>query len=149
MRYLLAAVLIGASGMTGISVAADTTPNLPFDTPQTMRNFEAVCTGIGSNARNDPRWAAYPLKVEIAGKEGQLLGAAQVTLMKGDESLVTVGCGGPWVLFKVDPGAYQVKADVQGTTVTNRVNVSGQGQARVIMRFPDIGGATSPEYVPK
>jgi hypothetical protein len=149
MRYFMAAAMLPLAGAAGASLAAETGPNLPFDTPQTMRNFEAVCTGIGSDARSDPRWSAYPLKVEIAGKEGQLLGATQVTLMKGDEAVVSVGCAGPWVLFKVDPGAYQVKAEVQGTSVTNRVNVSGKGQARVIMRFPEIGGATSPQYVPK
>ena len=55
MRYLLAAAMLSAAGFSGTALAADTAANLPFDTPQTMRNFAAVCTGIGSDARADPR----------------------------------------------------------------------------------------------
>lgn len=143
---------IAAAGLwasANIVVAADTPSAMPFDTPMTMRAIEAVCTGIGSDARQDPRWSAYPLKVELAGKAGQLIGDAQVTLSKGDEALAEVTCGGPWVLFKVMPGAYQVKVEIGEQSKTGRVNVGATGQARIVMRFPEIGGATSPEYVPK
>ena len=51
----LPAALLLASG--GALAQNDKLPSLPFDTPQSMRDFEAVCTGIGSDARNDPRWA--------------------------------------------------------------------------------------------
>jgi hypothetical protein len=124
-------------------------PALPFDTPQTMRAMEAVCTGVGTDARNDPRWAAYPLKIEIAGDQGQFLGEAEVSVNKGEDAIVSVRCGGPWVLFRLDPGAYSVSATVGGATVSSRVNVSGKTQARVVLRFRGQGGAVSPEYVPK
>jgi hypothetical protein len=124
-------------------------PALPYDTPQTMRTTEAVCTGVGSDARSDPRWASYPLKIEIAGSQGQFLGEAEVSVNKGEDAIVSVRCGGPWVLFRLDPGAYSVSAMVGGATVSSRVNVSGRSQARVILRFPDQGGAVSPEYEPK
>jgi len=144
-----ATALFFATIASAAASAAEKTPAMPFDTPMNMRAIEAVCTGIGSDAREDPRWNAYPLKVELAGKAGQLLGEAQITISKGGEALASVNCGGPWVLFKLMPGAYEVKADVEGTSKTAKVNVGGKGQARVTIRFPEIGGATSPEYVPK
>jgi hypothetical protein len=112
-------------------------PPFPLDKPMSMRAIEAVCTGITSDARADPRWAAYPLRIEVVGPGGEFLGDAQVTLSKGDEALAAVNCGGPWVLFKVMPGAYGVSAEVQGVTKTARVNVSGSGQSRVVLRFTE------------
>ena len=149
MRHQVAASVYGLCAFCAAASAQEKASALPFDTPMTMRAVEAVCTGIGADAREDPRWAAYPLKVELAGKAGQLLGEAQITISKGDEALASVTCGGPWVLFKVMPGAYQVEAQVEGTAKTAKVNVGAKGQARVTIRFPEVGGATSPEYVPK
>ena len=147
-RFTLAAgALLLATG--GALAQIEKAPPLPFDTPQQMRDFEAVCTGIGSDARNDPRWMEYPLRVEVVGTAGQYLGEAQVTVNKGKEALVSVTCGGPWVLFRIPPGAYEVSVDVEGTTKSGRVVVGTKGQARIPIRFPEVGGATSPEYVPK
>jgi len=112
-------------------------PPFPMDRPMSMRAIEAVCTGITADVRADPRWAAYPLRIEVVGAGGEYLGDAQVTLSKGDEALAAVNCGGPWVLFKVMAGAYSVSAEIGGTTKTARVNVGGSGQARVVLRFTD------------
>lgn len=114
------------------------TPPFPMDKPLSMRAIEAVCTGITSDTRTDPRWGAYPLRIEVVGDRGEYLGDAQVTLSKGDEALAAVNCGGPWVLFKVMPGAYSVSAEIGSTTKTARVNVGGSGQARVVLRFTDV-----------
>ena len=127
----------------------ETAPPLPLDTPRTMRSMEAVCTGVGQDSREDPRWAAYGLKIELAGRSGQYLGAADVTLTKNGEAVASVRCAGPWVLFKLEPGPYDVTAEIEGVSKTAKVNVSGKGQARVVLRFTEQGGATSPEYVPK
>ena len=113
------------------------TPPFPIDQPMSMRAIEAVCTGITSDARSDPRWAAYPLRIEVVGTSGEYLADAEVTLSKGDEALAAVNCSGPWVLFKVMPGNYSVSGEIAGTTKTARVNVAGSGQARVVLRFTD------------
>jgi hypothetical protein len=120
-----------------------------LDAPQTMRGLEAVCTGVGTDARSNPRWDSYPLKIEIVGDQGQFLGEAEVSVNKGEEAIVSVRCGGPWVLFRLDPGAYTVTAGVGGATASSRVNVGGSTQARVILRFPGQGGAVSPEFKPQ
>lgn len=129
---VLGLVLLGTEG----SAQIDRAPPLPTDTPMRMRAIEAVCTGIGAEARNDPRWATYPLRIEVVGAAGEFLGAAQVTVMSGDEALASVNCNGPWVLFRLPQGAYNVMAEIAGTTRTGRVNVGSAGQARVILRFP-------------
>ena len=114
-------------------------PAFPMDTPMRMRAIEAVCTGVGEDARNDPRWAHYPLRVEVVGTKGEYLGEAQVTLEKEGEALASVNCGGPWVLFALAPGAYTVSVEVAGNIRTARANVNASGQARVVLRFPDSG----------
>src|SRR6185369_17781628 len=85
-------------------------PIFPMDTPMRMRAIEAVCTGVGEDARNDPRWGRYSLRVEVVGAKGEYLAEAQVTVSKDDEALASVNCGGPWVLFTVPAGVYSVTA---------------------------------------
>ncbi len=113
---------------------------LPLDTPMTMEGVEIVCTGVDSDSRGDPRWNSYPLKIEIAGKGGQYLGDEQVTLEKDGKQLTQVGCGGPWLLFKISPGRYQVSATIGNKTVTSSAYAPAKGQGRIILRFPEIGG---------
>ena len=150
MKSITIAALFSALALPGAALAQiETAPALPFDAPQTMRSMEAVCTGIGSDSRVDPRWGAYPLKIEVVGIQGQYLGEAQITVTKGAEAVVSVRCGGPWVLFRLEPGAYGVTAEVGGATKSAKVTVSGKSQARVVIRFPDQGGAVSPEFKPQ
>ena len=51
--------------------------------------------------------------------------------------------------FRLAPGAYGVTAEIGGVSKTARATVSGKGQARVVLRFPEEGGAVSPEFKPK
>ena len=142
----LSVILISSS--LGASVLAQDKPApppaLPFDSPVSMRAIEAACTGVGADARNDPRWKDFPLKIELVGKDGQFLGETVVTLTKGDEEIASVSCGGPWVLFRLMPGAYTVTAETEGVKQTNKVTVRDKGQARVVMSFPSLGGEIAP-----
>ncbi len=130
--------------LAGAAQAQETAPVLPFDSPISMREMEAVCTGIGADARNDPRWPAYPLRIELVGRAGEYLGEASVSVSKGGESVISVRCNGPWLLLKLPPGAYNVTAEVEGRTMNSRANVAATGQARVVLRFPDLGQPTAP-----
>ena len=146
---------VGAACMVAISLASafaddaiGQAAKIPFDTPTIVTGVETVCTGVGADAQSDPRWAAYPVKVVLAGKGGQYLGDAQLTVEQNGHAMVSVICGGPWTLFKLAPGHYHVKATVNGETETNDLYAPKTGQGRVIMRFPDQGGTVSPEYMP-
>ena len=124
-------------GTVGIQAQIDKPPAFPLNTPMSMRAVEAVCTGVSVDERNDPRWASYPLRVEVVNTTGEYLSDEQITLTKNGEALATVNCAGPWVLFKIAPGAYSISADIAGMSQESKVNVSGTGQARVILRFAE------------
>lgn len=115
----------------GAALAQD----LPIDTPVTVGGVETVCTGIGLDARSDPRWAAYSLKIEIAGPGGGYLADEQVILHKDGRPLLTAACGAPWLLFRLAPGLYEVEAVIGGETVKSAAFVPAQGQGRIILRF--------------
>jgi hypothetical protein len=137
MRPALAASLI-ALALTS-APAQQSAPPLPFDSPVSMRAMEAVCTGIGADARNDPRWTAYPLRVEIVGRAGEYLGQATVSLSQNGEAILSVQCGGPWLLLRLPPGAYDVEVMVENVSKTARATVPMTGQGRVVIRFPEFG----------
>ena len=121
---------------------------LRFDTPTTVNNVEVVCTGIGLSSRQDPRWGAYPLKVEVAGADGQYLGNVRIAFERAGQGVAELACGGPWILARLEPGSYSVTAAIDGASTSSSVNVPATGQARLILRFPEVGGAVSPEHEP-
>jgi len=137
MKRAMCAVAMAVLGAAAANAQEARTPPFPVDKPMSMRAIEAVCTGITSDARADPRWATYPLRIEVVDAGGKYLSDAQVTLSKDDEALAAVNCTGPWVLFKVMPGAYTVSGEIGGVTKTARANVGASGQARVVLRFTE------------
>jgi hypothetical protein len=139
---------LGLAFACALSVQAQEAPKLTLDVPTPVQNIQTACTGIGSTSREDPRWAAYPLRIEAVGAGGQFLGDVQLSVTSGNQTLITVRCGGPWLLLRLPPGAYRVNGSFEGRAVQANANVPATGQGRVILRFPDAGGAVSPEYVP-
>jgi hypothetical protein len=134
-----------ALALTG---AAPALPDLRMDTPTTVSGIVSVCTGVGDTAEHDPRWNTYPLKVVIAGKGGQYLGDADVTVISGNKPVVAVHCGGPWVLFQLMPGKYRVIGAMGDVKAETRAIVTAKKSRRVVLRFPDAGGAVSAQHVP-
>ena len=110
---------------------------LAMDTPTGIAGVETVCTGVGLDARQDPRWTAYGLKVEIAGAGGKYLGSEVVTLRKDGKTLLEADCGGPWILFRLPPGRYNVEARIGDQTISSAAFVPADGQGRIILRFSD------------
>lgn len=112
-----------------------------------VNGVNAMCTGVGITAREEAMNNGYPLRVEIAGRNGQYLGDTIVELSGGGLAQpIAVGCSGPWVLFDVPAGSYSVTTLAEGhdgESKTASVNVGGAGQARIVMQFPNLGGATS------
>jgi hypothetical protein len=111
-----------------------------MDVPTEISGIETVCTGVGLDTRADPRWATYSLKVEIAGKAGQYLGDVHVEVAKDGKSVLETTCGGPWLLFKLPAGRYEVTATFEGRTASSPAYALAGGQGRIILRFPEMGG---------
>ena len=133
-------LLLAISAAAMMVVPARAASRLEPDKPLQVGGLEAVCTGIGSEARQDPRWQAYPLKVEVAGKGGQYLGDVTLSLQQGGKELVAVQCEGPWILFRLPAGRYDIEAQTEGRTAKSGAFVPASGQGRIILRFPDTGG---------
>lgn len=135
---VIAAALLGAPAFSAT--------NVPLNSPTTVNGIDTVCTGIGDSAENDARWAAYPLKIVLAGKGGQYLADADVTLTRDGKDVVSVHCGGPWVLVKVPAGRYRITGVIEGQSAETNAFAPASGQGRAILRFTDRGGAISPEH---
>ena len=131
------AILVVSALATTAALAAE---KLIEDTPKAIDGIETVCDGITIANRNDPKWRAYSLRMEFAGKGGQYLGGETVSV-KGEELDVSVTCQGPWVLMKLPAGSYHISADVPdaGHQEMN-VRVSANGQHVAMFSFPNAGG---------
>jgi hypothetical protein len=127
-------------------------PLLPRNRPTDLHGIQAVCTGVDEDSRKDPRWAAYPLKLEFAAKNGEYLAFAQVTVKDAKGQMVlSVRCPGAWLLLGLPPGEYKAMVavpDAPPQTVT--VAVPKSGQKSMVLHFPKPpdGGDVSPERGP-
>ena len=112
--------------------------------PTQVNGVEVVCTGIDSDTRADPRWNAYPLRLEFTAGGRAYISDETVTISGQGAPAIAVSCPAPWVLAKVAPGTYSVTAMVSGTTKHAAASVRKTGQARLVMRFPEVPAAESP-----
>lgn len=116
---------------------------LVMNTPVTVSGIETVCTGIGDEAQADPRWKAYPVRVEFSNGGAQYVSGAHVDLKSTDGKIIaSVDCSGPWVLFRLAAGGeYVVSAtladDAADGARTAHVTV-GTSQQRVVIAFPHV-----------
>jgi len=148
---LSASVLAGSlTVFTSAGQAQTTTPSapgpmpqgqgsMPMDTPASVGGVESVCTGVGEQAQN-PHWLAYPVRIELSNGGAQYLSGAHVALTStAGKAVVSVDCGGPWVLFRVNPGSYKVTATLMsqpgGGTASATFTAPRSGQKRVVLDF--------------
>lgn len=137
-------ILTGLISILPLTAFAQEFGVLVPDTPTRAGDVEAVCTGVSLEARENPAWNAYPLKIEVAGRGGQYLGDVRLVLSQKSKTFATLTCGGPWILFRIPAGRYQVQAETEGKTVSSATMVPAMGQGRVILRLLELGGTLSP-----
>jgi hypothetical protein len=106
-----------------------------------LGDVQLACTGIG-DTRTDPKWAAYPIRVEFSNAKNQYMVDALVALLdaKG-EAVLVVRCDSPWLLLKPPPGTYAVYAHLMDTGAqirSARFTAPTHGQKRVVLQFPDL-----------
>lgn len=136
MRTSIAAFLILLAGAAP-ALAQDQVLELPLDRDARVNGVGMACTGVGSDSRTDPRWNDYSLKVEFAGANGEYLGFVDVTLSQTGRELAHVRCPGPWLLFQLPPGQYDLQAWVGQSPANFKARVRDTGQARVVVHFPE------------
>ncbi|MGZ3272525.1 MAG: hypothetical protein ACXU82_04325 [Caulobacteraceae bacterium] len=147
MRRL--ACLISLATLCAVSASAAPLPPAAFDMEidrmavdqeVAVSGVQLACTGIG-DTRNDPKWAAYPIRVEFSNANNEYMTDAVIALVdaKGQAVLV-VRCDSPWLLIKPPPGSYAVYSRLMGSTAqprSARFAVPVRGQKRVVLQFPD------------
>ena len=140
LSSLSVCALIGVLG-AGTAFAGDFQA-LPDDQPTTVGGVDVACTGVGDEAKSDPRWKDYSVRLEFAGGEQQYLADLDVSIAdsKGEE-LAAVRCGGPWLLVNLGPGKYRVRATFEHRlSKTAMFSAPAHGQKRVVIAFPEVGG---------
>jgi hypothetical protein len=157
MRYVFAAAAAifvgGAAGWLWPAKAQEPTPpqpmpqqaapqqHMPMDTPVPVGGIQAVCTGVGQGAENDPRWASFPIRLVFSNKGAQYLSGVHVDLSaEGGKPIGSLDCDGPWILLGVSPGSYRVSATLLaqpgGGTASATFATPSSGQKRVELQFP-------------
>jgi hypothetical protein len=145
----LACLLALAALCTGAAAAPSGAPparyefdleRMAVDREVAIGDVEVACTGIG-DTRADPKWAAYPIRVEFSNARNEYMVDALVALLdaKG-EAVLVVRCDSPWLLLKPPPGTYSVYAELMDSAArmrSARFTVPAQGQKRVVLQFPD------------
>lgn len=117
--------------------------SLRQDAESTIGSIGVACTGI-AGSKDDPRWLAYPLRIEFANDRREHLIGAQVTVSTMEhQQVMNVSCWGAWLLLK-PPGqdSYRIEAKIIGETVpaqSTTVRAPANGQTRVVLEFPGVG----------
>jgi hypothetical protein len=123
----------------GMTAAALADP-APMDTPVQINGLETVCTGVGET-KDDPKWLAYPIRIEFSNGGAQYLSGATVRISRGSDTVGSLDCPGAWVLLKGAPGEYRVDVTIDNSSA-KAVNASFRmgtgGQQRIVLRFPDF-----------
>jgi hypothetical protein len=138
MKFAAATFASVLASLTAPAAWADAP--VPLDTPTTIAGVDTVCTGIGEEAQKDPRWLAYPVRVEFSNGGAQYLSGAHVELTTaGGRPILGLDCQGSWVLFRLKPGAYKVTATLMsqpgGGTSSATFSPPRSGQKRIVLDF--------------
>jgi hypothetical protein len=134
----IALFIVGSIGLCG-AVRAEV---VPLDGEAVIAGVGVACTGIGES-KQEPRWQAYPVRVEFANADREYLIGATVKVANAKGApLLTASCAGPWLLLKFpDRAAYRVEATIDGAAAAARsatVRAPASGQTRVVMTFPEL-----------
>lgn len=133
---------VAVAAVAGCATArAQDADTLPADQPAEINGYEVACTGVGDEAREDPRWPAFGVRIEFANRDAQYLSDIDVSITNAaGESLFRVRCESPWLLAKLPAGRYTVAGTFEGITKTAKLTAPSAGQARIVVRFPEVGG---------
>ena len=133
MRSFLFSVtpLAVATGLVGAATAALAVQDQPF----TQNGVTAVCTGVGSS-KDNPEWAAYPIKIVLANDAGENLADARFRVTRNGDTVLETACDAPWLLIKGPHGSYSAMATVGETSRTTRFTMAASGQKELTLMFP-------------
>lgn len=130
---LCAAALVLSAWAAVPALAQDGDPILEAN------GIKYACAGVGKASRGDPRWPAFPVRLEFAAANGNFLGDPAVTVTDaGGKPVFSAQCNGPWVLIELPAGSYQVHATGQKGQYAKdfTISVKAGGQTKKTIRLP-------------
>ncbi|HVZ13798.1 MAG TPA: hypothetical protein VG894_04995, partial [Bauldia sp.] len=118
---------------------------MPIDQETSVNGIQAACTGVGDQEENKARWASYPVKLVVAGDHGQYYAGEHVSVTRRGQQVAAMTCNGPWVLMRLQPGAYHATVELPGHAAKNiAFTAPARGQHEVTVHFAstdeDLGG---------
>jgi hypothetical protein len=135
---LAASLMLGTAAFAQSSMDPKQSTNggMPIDQETSVNGIQAACTGVGDQQENSARWSAYPVKVVVSGTGHQFFAGETVSITKsGGEQVAQMTCNAPWVLMKLEPGAYHATVDLPGhpaKTVAFTAPSRGQREVNVV-----------------
>ena len=132
MRKLL------ALGVVLVPMAA--APSFAQDAEKSFQGIKYACTGI-AESKEDPRWAAYPLKLIFAAADGDYASDVRVEIDNdaGNRVFEAYCEFEPWLMVDLAPGKYKVTATAKnGQSKSVTLSVTGEKQAWRAFRFDKI-----------
>ena len=132
--------IFGFAGIVLALTAPALAGSMPMDRPVQVNGLDTVCTGIGES-KDDPRWLAYPIRIEFSNGGAQYLSGATLRVSQGGAVIAEMECPGAWVLLKGTPGVYRVDAAItgsQGKPVNAPFTMGTGAQKRIVLRFADF-----------
>jgi hypothetical protein len=132
---LAASLLLGTAAFAqpGMDPRQSSNGGMPIDQETSVNGIQAACTGVGDQQENSARWSAYPVKVVVSGTGHQFFSGETVSITGGDgQQIAQMTCNAPWVLMKLQPGAYHATVNLPGHGAkTVAFNAPSRGQREV------------------
>ena len=131
-----------AAGLNVVLPTSVIAANMMLDNPLKKAGVQAVCTGVGS-AKQDSRWKAYSVRVIFSNGASQYIAGEHVVLSRDEKAIAVLDCEAPWILLKLPPGSYSLKATFphQAGVMTRKAIFKiedGASQQRVGVRFTEL-----------
>ncbi|CAB3780392.1 carboxypeptidase regulatory-like domain-containing protein [Pararobbsia alpina] len=133
VQGLAAAAVVMTLGFGAASHAlAQTDDSAPTGMPaiQHAGDISYVTGGVGLDESHALRSAAprWPLELMFAGPTSEYLSDVRVDITRGGSSVFQANADGPFMLVKLPPGDYVVRASYKGQEKTHAVKIGGGHQ---------------------
>ena len=125
-RFVVLMLALSFGALLAVPVTADFKLTDPI-LKDKKTGIEYALTGHDTPARQDPRWAAFPLRLEFA-KGWELYSEIDIRIYDANQKPVfSIMATAPWLLLKLNPGTYYVYAtDQRGIKKSQTVTVPGK-----------------------
>lgn len=137
-----AIALFSVAAATGVNAhAAETAPASALPAAAQQGSVQFLSGGVGADESKAIKKAAvhWPLSLEFIGGDHNFVSDVSVTITDGQGgTILETSAQGPYMLVRLKPGHYTVKASYEGREETRKVSVSSSGHARLAFSWKHL-----------